>query len=279
VAAARFECTRWTAEKAAQAVRISKEAAATADWSFADTIPSDHQTPLFKEYEKKLADLSNRYFPQNEGDVSIVVVRAGKFYIIDPFDEHQMDYGDKANKWQLAAYASGRTTYNDVPFSDGTGTYLAAYTPIRRDGKIVALLKAEYDSATFTEFQAIVKRAFWLSIGPAVLLALLLAYVLAAMFVEPMEIFRRIDETAAAARGGPEGADDPLASLSPRETEVAELVRRGLQNKEIAEQLVVGAETVKKHLKNIKDKTGFTRVDLAVHAEARRQAFREPARA
>ena len=153
---------------------------------------------------------------------------------------------------------------------------LAAYTPIRRDGKIVALLEAEYDSATFTEFQALVKRAFWLSIGPAVLLALLLAYVLAATFVEPMEIFRRIDETAAAARG-PGGADDPLASLSPRETEVAELVRRGLKNKEIAEQLVVGAETVKKHLKNIKDKTGFTRVDLAVHAEARRQALREPA--
>lgn len=261
--------SKWTANKAAQAVRISQEAA-SADWSLAGTIPSDHDTPLFDRYEKKLTYLSKQYFPQNEGDVSIVVVRRGNFYLIDPFDQHPMDYGDKANEWQLAAYATGKTTYNVVPHSDDTGTYLAAYTPIRRAGKIVALLEAEYDSATFTEFQAIVKKAFWLSIAPAVVLALVLAYALAAMFVEPMEIFRRIHETAAAVRPNSQGTDDPLALLSPREAEVAELVRRGLKNKEIADALVVTPETVKQHLKNIREKTGFTRVDLAVHAEARR---------
>lgn len=263
--------SKWTSDKAAQAVRISQQSAGSADWSLADTVPSDRDTPLFYKYERELTALSKQYFPQNEGDVSIVVVRHGAFYLIDPYDQHPMDYGDKANEWQLAAYASGKTTYNVVPHSDGTGTYLAAYTPIRRNGKVIALLEAEYDSATFAEFQGIVKKAFWLSIAPAVLLSLVLAYALAAMFVEPMEIFRRIDRSVAsqaAHAGGTEA--DPLDRLSPREKEIAELVRRGLKNKAIADTLIVTPETVKQHLKNIKEKTGFTRVDLAVHAEARR---------
>ena len=133
------------------------------------------------------------------------------------------------------------------------------------------MLSAQYDSATYDEFQAIVRKAFWLSILPAILLALTLAYILSTIFVEPREIFRRIDETAAEQRSVP-GATrhDPLSCLSPREREVAELVRRGLKNKEIADALVVGTETVKQHLKNIREKTGLTKVDLAVQAEASR---------
>jgi DNA-binding NarL/FixJ family response regulator len=117
-----------------------------------------------------------------------------------------------------------------------------------------------------------VVKAFWLSILPAILLALVLAYILATMFVEPMEIFRRIDESAAQLNRAAAGTigDDPLGRLSPRENEIAELVRRGLENKEIAEALVISPETVKKHLKNIKEKTGLGRVNLAVQAEARR---------
>ena len=119
-----------------------------------------------------------------------------------------LDEIGKANKWELAAYATGKTTYNDVPYSDNTGTYIAALTPIYRNGRIVALAAAEYDSATLAEFQGIVSRAFWLSVLPAILLALWLAYVLAALFVEPMEIFRRIDETAARRAGRPPKAID-----------------------------------------------------------------------
>lgn len=39
--------------------------------------------------------------------------------------------------------------------------------------------------------------------------------------------------------------------LSPRETEVANLARQGLTNKEIAEFLVVSIKTVEFHLRNI----------------------------
>ncbi len=90
--------------------------------------------------------------------------------------------------------------------------------------------------------------------------------------VEPMEIFRRIDEKAIVQERSVLSLlqDDPLRVLSAREREVAELVRRGLKNREIAEELVVSPETVKQHLKNIREKTGFTKVDLAVQVEAQR---------
>jgi DNA-binding CsgD family transcriptional regulator len=44
--------------------------------------------------------------------------------------------------------------------------------------------------------------------------------------------------------------------LTPREMEVMHLVKEGLPNKTIADQLSISAETVKKHLKNIYEKLG-----------------------
>jgi DNA-binding NarL/FixJ family response regulator len=91
-----------------------------------------------------------------------------------------------------------------------------------------------------------------------------------------MEIFRRIDETAAQrADRPPQG--DALSKLTPREWEVAELIWRGRKNKDIADALFVSPETVKQHLKNIKEKTGFARLDLAVQVEASRRSIAEEA--
>jgi DNA-binding CsgD family transcriptional regulator len=262
--------SRWISERTTQAIRISQQTASSEDWSLVDTIPKDRDSSLFERYRKDLKNLSQLQFPRNEGDVYLAVVERGEEYRIDPYDPQFLDYAGKANKWEIAAYSSGKTAYNVVPYSDDTGTYLAAFTPILRAGKVVGLAAAEYDSATLPEFQGLVQEAFWLSILPAILVSIAAAYVLASMFVEPMEIFRRIEATArgqSKASGGT-ATVAPLDRLSPRENQVAELVRQGLTNKEIADRLFVTPETVKQHLKNIREKTGFTKLDLAVHAEA-----------
>lgn len=56
-----------------------------------------------------------------------------------------------------------------------------------------------------------------------------------------------------------------LADLSARENEVAQLVAKGLDNTEIAEQLYVSVATVKTHIKHILEKIGGTnRVHIAI---------------
>jgi DNA-binding CsgD family transcriptional regulator/tetratricopeptide (TPR) repeat protein len=63
------------------------------------------------------------------------------------------------------------------------------------------------------------------------------------------------------------------AGLTPRETEVAELVAQGLTNRRIAEELAVSARTVEDHLKHAFEKLGVpSRAALAAALEAARKA-------
>jgi ATP/maltotriose-dependent transcriptional regulator MalT len=57
----------------------------------------------------------------------------------------------------------------------------------------------------------------------------------------------------------PSGSGDgDRASLSPRESEVAVLVARGLTNRQIADELVISVHTCDLHVSNILDKLGLT---------------------
>ena len=60
------------------------------------------------------------------------------------------------------------------------------------------------------------------------------------------------------------------SDLSPRETEVYELVAQGLSNKEIGSSLFISESTVKVHVSRILDKLGVrSRTEAAARAERR----------
>ena len=60
--------------------------------------------------------------------------------------------------------------------------------------------------------------------------------------------------------------EDSLAALSPREKEVARLAARGYSNAQIAEELFISVETVKRHMVTIFEKLGIeSRRELQNH--------------
>jgi DNA-binding NarL/FixJ family response regulator len=68
---------------------------------------------------------------------------------------------------------------------------------------------------------------------------------------------RLLDRFAGTLPGEPPSPSPALASLTPREREILELVAAGLSNTEIAERLVVGETTVKSHVSSILRKLGI----------------------
>jgi DNA-binding NarL/FixJ family response regulator len=65
-------------------------------------------------------------------------------------------------------------------------------------------------------------------------------------------------------RGPATGADAGLEALTPREREIADLVRDRLTNREIAQQLFLSDKTIESHLRNVFIKLGVSsRVEVA----------------
>ena len=68
---------------------------------------------------------------------------------------------------------------------------------------------------------------------------------------------------------------DPLSELTPRETEILELVARGLTNREIGERLSLAEKTIKHYMTNVLGKLHVrSRLEaamLAVHHNSRRE--------
>jgi len=265
--------SNWAHERTARLVQISNAVADSVDWSKVQNIKKNGDSPAFEFYRKKLSALEEHYFPGNQaGTIYLVVVDRGEAYENYPDQRYPMQDVGKATPWEREAYATGQTTFNDIPYSDINGTYIGAFTPARSNGKIVGLVAATYDIAPLADVQGVVRTAFGLALIPGVIVALLLAYFLAGTFIEPMELFRRIEAARElpTAQGQPsEQKPDLFSSLTPREREIAYLTPQGLTNKEIAERISVSPETVKQHLKNIREKTDLNKADLAILATAR----------
>ena len=82
------------------------------------------------------------------------------------------------------------------------------------------------------------------------------------------QLLKAVDQqaapTAGAGRGGPATVPGLVEPLSARELEVLELLAAGRANREIADQLVVALDTVKKHVSHILDKLGASNRTQAV---------------
>jgi DNA-binding NarL/FixJ family response regulator len=88
-------------------------------------------------------------------------------------------------------------------------------------------------------------------------------YALGARASAPDEIFTLEEKSA----------DEPPAySLTRREREVAELVGRGLTNRQIAKELVLSERTVEKHVANILKKLGLHSREQVAALKTRRRA-------
>lgn len=69
------------------------------------------------------------------------------------------------------------------------------------------------------------------------------------------------------------GAKEMQTHLTPREREVLERVQRGLQNKEIGDELHISVRTVKLYVSSLLQKHGVrSRLDLALVTQTARQS-------
>jgi DNA-binding NarL/FixJ family response regulator/class 3 adenylate cyclase len=68
---------------------------------------------------------------------------------------------------------------------------------------------------------------------------------------------RLIEQFARAARPQPDAVPDRLAELTSRELDVLRLIARGLSNAEIADELVLGENTIKSHVGHVLGKLGL----------------------
>ena len=94
------------------------------------------------------------------------------------------------------------------------------------------------------------------------------------VFVPP-DVIRMAYQRCAIGQASPDPVDQPMAPdgrcvFTPREHEILELLRRGLQNKNIAHALLISESTVKVHLRNIMKKlqaTNRTQVAFLIHRD------------
>jgi two-component system nitrate/nitrite response regulator NarP len=146
----------------------------------------------------------------------------------------------------------------DIQMPEGTGLDVLRKIRSSGDDRKVVLLTASIDEAGFAEsLKLCVDGVLLKTSDPALLLDCLDSVKAGDEWIDPLL-------NAEAARA--DNARD-RSILSPRETELVQLVRQGMRNRDIAEQLGITEGTVKVYLHSVFEKTGVAnRTELAIRA-------------
>jgi DNA-binding NarL/FixJ family response regulator len=132
--------------------------------------------------------------------------------------------------------------------------------------RVLILTTYDTDAYVFEALQAGASGFLLKDCGPAELLHAI-RVVAAGEALRAPRITRRLIAQFTAARAAHQASEDRLAQLTQREREVLALVGRGLNNHEIAEQLVISKATARTHVSRVIGKLGVRdRAQLVVVA-------------
>lgn len=148
----------------------------------------------------------------------------------------------------------------DVQMPEGSGLDVLRKIRSNGDQRPVILLTASIDDAGFAEALSLkVDGALLKTSDPALLLDCLDTVRSGEEWIDPNLQKQAADARASGSARG--------VSLSPRERELVQLVRQGLRNRDIAEQLGITEGTVKVYLHSVFEKTGVAnRTELAIRS-------------
>lgn len=146
----------------------------------------------------------------------------------------------------------------DIQMPEGSGIEVLRRIRAEGDQRPVVLLTASIDDSSFAEALALkVDGVLLKTSDPALLIDCLDSVVGGDEWIDP-----QLQREAPQAR-----TVRDKSILSPRESELVKLVRKGLRNRDIAETLGITEGTVKVYLHSVFEKTGVAnRTELAIRA-------------
>jgi two-component system nitrate/nitrite response regulator NarP len=150
----------------------------------------------------------------------------------------------------------------DLQMPGGTGMDVLRRLRVNREKIRIVVLTAAIDDASLVEAKSLKVQGMVLkNSDPAFLLECLDRVSRGGRWIDP-ELSDRAKELAETF------GEREAPALSPRERELVSLVRKGMRNREIADQLGVTEGTIKVYLHSIFEKVGVTsRTELAIRAD------------
>lgn len=144
----------------------------------------------------------------------------------------------------------------DVRMPELNGLDAAREILARTTSKVLMLTTFDIDDYVYSALRAGAS-GFLLKDAPAEELIRAVRVVHAGEALLAPSVTRRLITDLVSRRPAPRRNAEELARLTPRETEVLELMARGLSNAEIATELFVSEETVKTHVGKVFSKLGL----------------------